>query len=98
MLIHFVLNCTRLQILFYFIEFKKVSAESHKMLNCHYLIFYVLAIKCKSTEFHCKTKFGTYECLPASWQCDGSPDCLDGSDEPINCCMLIVIFFFLWHK
>lgn len=57
------------------------------------LLFYVLAVKCKSSEFYCKTKFETYECLPASWQCDGTPDCLDGSDELINCCMLIVLFF-----
>lgn len=58
-------------------------------------LIYILAVKCKSSEFHCKTKFETFECLPASWQCDGTPDCLDGSDEPVNCCMLI---FFLLLK
>jgi len=65
------------------------------MINLYYLIFYVLAIKCKSTEFYCKTKFETYECLPASWLCDGTPDCLDSSDELVNCCMLSVLIYFV---
>lgn len=52
-------------------------------------LFYVLAAKCKSSEFQCKTKNKLFECLPASWQCDGTPDCVDESDEPKNCCMLI---------
>ncbi|XP_050540895.1 low-density lipoprotein receptor-related protein 1 [Daktulosphaira vitifoliae] len=43
------------------------------------------SIKCKPSEFHCKTKMETFECLPASWQCDGTLDCSDGSDEPKNC-------------
>lgn len=52
------------------------------------LIIFISAAKCKPSEFHCKTKTEHIECLPASWQCDETPDCLDGSDEPTTCCML----------
>lgn len=58
----------------------------------------ILAIKCKSTEFQCKTKYAVVECLPASWQCDGTQDCLDGSDEPINCCMLFIFHYELYMQ
>ncbi|XP_070577710.1 polycystin-1-like protein 2 [Ptychodera flava] len=33
--------------------------------------------ECESNEFEC----GDGECLPASWECDGTNDCTDSSDE-----------------
>ncbi|KAK3871613.1 hypothetical protein Pcinc_023266 [Petrolisthes cinctipes] len=39
-------------------------------------------VVCRNAEFRCDGN----RCLPASWVCDGSPDCTDGSDEkPVNC-------------
>ena len=32
-------------------------------------------------QFRC----GSGECYPASWQCDGEPDCSDASDETDEC-------------
>ncbi|XP_023209402.1 very low-density lipoprotein receptor-like, partial [Centruroides sculpturatus] len=40
------------------------------------------AVKCENFEFSCHSG----ECIPLSWQCDGSPDCADGSDEDLPQC------------
>lgn len=64
-------------------------------MNIYYDANYVLAVKCKPSEFQCKTKTETLECLPASWQCDGTPDCFDESDEPKNCCILIIFINYI---
>ena len=42
----------------------------------------VLALKCSESEFGCED--GS-RCVPRSWFCDGSLDCLDSSDEPDSC-------------
>ena len=42
----------------------------------HNLIFYTEA-GCTSNQLECSNG----QCIPASWQCDGYPDCFDGSDE-----------------
>lgn len=38
----------------------------------------VKPVKCPQSHFRC---FNNYECLERSKICDGTPDCLDGSDE-----------------
>merc|ERR1711915_81455 len=32
-------------------------------------------------EFSCKNGFSNFTCIPSQWQCDGTMDCWDGSDE-----------------
>ncbi|XP_069159627.1 very low-density lipoprotein receptor isoform X9 [Procambarus clarkii] len=38
---------------------------------------------CSITAFKCK---GVENCIPKSWQCDGTPDCQDASDEDPTIC------------
>ena len=37
--------------------------------------------ECRLDQFRC----GSGECYPASWECDGEPDCSDASDETDQC-------------
>uniref|UniRef100_A0A336MF06 CSON015005 protein n=1 Tax=Culicoides sonorensis TaxID=179676 RepID=A0A336MF06_CULSO len=37
---------------------------------------------CKTNQFKCEN---TSVCIPSGWQCDGNPDCEDGSDEGPQC-------------
>ncbi|XP_068234569.1 very low-density lipoprotein receptor-like isoform X2 [Palaemon carinicauda] len=51
------------------------------------LVFFVGAVNsgdipCSMTAFTCRIG----ECIPKSWQCDGSKDCSDGSDEDPQIC------------
>lgn len=37
---------------------------------------------CAETDFVCQNG----QCVPSRWQCDGEPDCEDGSDESLDVC------------
>ncbi len=37
---------------------------------------------CAEVEYVCDSG----QCIPKRWQCDGDPDCEDGSDESIEMC------------
>lgn len=37
---------------------------------------------CAEVDFVCHSG----QCVPKRWQCDGEPDCEDGSDESIEMC------------
>ena len=37
-------------------------------------------LACRNDQFQC-VKSDPIHCIPNSWQCDGTPDCKDGSDE-----------------
>lgn len=37
---------------------------------------------CAETDFVCRNG----QCVPSRWQCDGEPDCEDGSDESLDVC------------
>nr|XP_045618524.1 low-density lipoprotein receptor-related protein 1B-like isoform X1 [Procambarus clarkii] len=40
------------------------------------------SVQCLDEEFACADGL---KCIPISWKCDHSPDCLDASDEPLDC-------------
>merc|ERR1712062_788003 len=42
-------------------------------------------ILCTEATFGCK--YNTEMCIPIAWVCDGTEDCLDGSDEPDDHCV-----------
>ena len=75
----------------------KVSCSSREVaLNIHYIFlvknvqevstfchgscvsFNHLLVNCRHHQFACANR---EECIPASYRCDGDPDCSDGSDE-----------------
>ncbi|XP_044737265.1 sortilin-related receptor-like [Chrysoperla carnea] len=43
---------------------------------------------CGPEDFQCKNKY----CIPKYWICDGTPDCIDGSDEEENCKPKCIIY------
>ncbi len=44
-----------------------------------------LPTQCTTDEFLCPKPDGTTECVPTSWVCDGSIDCVAAVDEPDTC-------------
>uniref|UniRef100_A0A8C1U7X5 Very low-density lipoprotein receptor n=1 Tax=Cyprinus carpio TaxID=7962 RepID=A0A8C1U7X5_CYPCA len=50
-------------------------------VNCR---FYNVSVRktCAEVDFVCRSG----QCIPKRWQCDGEPDCEDGSDESIEMC------------
>ncbi|KAH3802289.1 hypothetical protein DPMN_155964 [Dreissena polymorpha] len=46
---------------------------------------------CTRTEFRCDSG----RCLPLSQQCDGTPQCMDRSDEDERCGQLVVVYLFV---
>lgn len=53
-------------------------------------VFFSLAVKktCAESDFVCLSG----QCVPNRWQCDGDPDCEDGSDESSELCRK-----WTWH-
>lgn len=48
-------------------------------MNCFYND---TSLNCKSHQFACHDGLA---CIPDTFQCDSTPDCLDGSDEGEHC-------------
>ena len=43
--------------------------------------YIVIAYQCRRDQFQCNNAV----CIPITWQCDGTPDCSDASDETKDC-------------
>lgn len=55
------------------------------LLKCYFNSFILsLPVRktCEEVDFVCHSG----QCVPKRWQCDGEPDCEDGSDESIEMC------------
>lgn len=50
-------------------------------LTCSFSFFSVKKT-CSASDFVCNSG----QCIPNRWQCDGDPDCEDGSDESPELC------------
>jgi len=47
----------------------------------HMLCLLTAPMQCANDEFGCDDHLNNTMCIPLSWQCDGSADCDDQSDE-----------------
>uniref|UniRef100_A0A3B3ZJH4 Uncharacterized protein n=1 Tax=Periophthalmus magnuspinnatus TaxID=409849 RepID=A0A3B3ZJH4_9GOBI len=50
--------------------------------NMSLLCVYAVHKTCADSDFVCQSG----GCVPVRWQCDGEPDCEDGSDEAMDIC------------
>ena len=78
------------------LNFKKFLTHSLRQIMkspnaCMYSI--ISFVVCTSNQFACSNG----ECIASNKRCDGNLDCMDGSDEPKNCCKLLLLFFNFFH-